>query len=260
MSNMIKAYSVRYADETKKTIDTHLRADKELEMKRSLAMRTVPSQQDGFVEGLRAVVVEALPSQEEIKENNAKAAEAARSEAKRILDQAKKEAEQIKSDALAAAQKKGYEDGIKQAQKESQRLKADYAERVKRLQEEYDSMYSSLEPRMAQIIAALVEKITGILAEDKEEVILYLVNKAIKNMDKSDEYTIRVSKDDFEYISMRKNLLLGAIGREVPLYITEDPALSKNQCLIETEWKVINCGLDIQLNNLLTDLKLLGGI
>jgi flagellar assembly protein FliH len=260
---MIKAYSVRYEDEAKKTIDTHLRIDKELEMKRTIAIQQTLQPgliQEGFVEGLKAVMVEALPDPEETKEKASKITEDAKAEAKRILDQAKKEAEQLKKDSYSTAQKKGYEDGMAGARKEAERLKADYEDQARRLQEEYEAMAEHMEPQMAQIIAALVEKITGIVVAGKEEVILFLIDRAIKNMDKSDEYTIRVSKDDYEYVSMRKNLLLGAIGREVPLYITEDPYLNKNQCLIETEQKVINCSLDIQLINLITDLKLIGGI
>lgn len=264
MSNMIKAYSVRYDDDSKKTIDTHLRIDKEIEQKKNTIIRTAAFGQEGFVEGLKAVVVEALPDKDEDAESNRKVIEEAKNEAKneakRIIEQAKKEAEQLKNDTLAAAQKKGYEEGIKQVQREALKLKEDYEDKVKKLQSEYETLFTSLEPQMAQIIAALVEKITGILVEDKEDVILYLINKAVKNMDKSDEYTIRVSKDDFDYITMRKNLLQGAIGREVMLNITEDPTLQKNQCLIETETKVLNCSLDIQLNNLITDLKLIGGI
>ena len=120
-------------------------------------------------------------------------------------------------------------------------------------------MAASLEPQMAEVIASLVEKITGILIEDNE-VILYLVDKALKNMDKSEEYTLKVSKEDYKYISMHRELLLAAIGREVLLYIVEDANLEKNQCLIETELKVINCSLDVQLSNLITDLKLIAGI
>jgi flagellar assembly protein FliH len=265
LSNVIKAYTVRYEDDAKKTIDMHLKTEKELDIKRSMflktpAAKTETGMPEGFVEGLKAVVVEALPSNEEMIEKNSRITEEARTEAKKILDQVKREAEQIKNDAYSAAQKKGYEEGMLQARKEIQKYKTEYDDKARRLQKEYDDMFRLLEPQMAQIIAALVEKITGILVEDKEEVILYLVTKAVKNMEKSDEYTIRVSKEDFEYISLRKNLLLGAIGREVPLYITEDPGLRKNQCLIETELKVINCSLDIQLNNLITDLKLIGRI
>ena len=260
MSNMIKAYDVRYDDEVKLTIDTHLRIDKQIEKKKVIAKQELPAPSEGFVEGLKVVVVETLSSEEETKEKALNITEDAKKEAKKILEQAKKEAEQLKADTLAEAQKKGYEEGILQVSKEAQKLKAELDEKSKTLQKEYEAMAGSLEPQMVQIIAALVMKITGIVVEDKEEIILYLVNKALKNMDKSDEYTIRVSKEDFEYISMRKNLLLGAIGRDVPLYINEDSSLKKNQCLIETEFTVINCSLDVQLNNLMTDLKLIGGI
>ncbi len=260
MSNVIKAYSIRYEEETKKTIDSHLRIDKELEERRkALIAATLPAPEEGFVEGIQALVVEQLPSETDT-EKAAKILEDAKSEAERILAKAKKEAESLKNDTYSVAQKKGYEDGMLQAKKETQKLKADYEAQSRSLQEEYDRMAYSLEPQISDIIASLVEKITGIVIEDREEVILYLVDKTLKNLEKCEEYTVRVSKEDYEFVSMRKNLLLAAIGREVPLFIVEDMNLKKNQCLVETEYKVINCSLDVQLNNLILDLKLISGI
>jgi len=259
LSNMIKAYTVRYDEVITKTIDTHLKAEKELEVKRSKVFKTIVSQ-DQFVEGLKAFVVDELPSQEEMTEKTSVILEEANSEAKNIIENAKKEAEIMKKDIMVSAQKKGYDNGMLQVKHEAIKLKADYEEKERLLQKQYEELTLSMEPQMAGVIASLVEKITGILVEDKEDVILYLVNKALKNMDKSNEYTIKVSREDYEYISMRKNILLAAIGREVPLYIDEDLNLKKNQCLIETELRVIDCSLDIQLNNLITDLKLIGSI
>ena len=259
MSNMIKAYTVRYDEVITKTIDTHLKAEKELEIKRSKVFKTIVSQ-DQFVEGLKAFVVDELPSQVEMTEKTSAVLEEANNEAKNILENEKLEAEKIKKDIMVSAQKKGYDNGMLMVKHEAIKLKADYEEKEQILQKQYEELTLSMEPQMAVIIASLVEKITGILVEDKEEVILYLVNKALKNMDKSNEYTIKVSREDYEYIAMRKNILLSAIGREVSLYIDEDLNLKKNQCRIETELRVIDCSLDIQLNNLITDLKLIGGI
>jgi flagellar assembly protein FliH len=257
---VIKAYSIRYEEETKKTIDTHLRIDKELEERRKALMAAaMPDPEEGFVEGIPALVVDQLPSETD-KEKAALILEDAKAEAENIINQAKKDAEVIKNEAYLAAQKKGYEEGVLQANKETQKLKADCEAQARSLKEEYDRMAYSMEPQIADIIAALVEKITGIVIEDREEVILYLVDKTLKNLEKCDEYTVRVSKEDFEFVSMRKNLLLAAIGREVPLYIVEDMNLKKNQCLVETEFKVINCSLDVQMNNLIQDLKLIAGI
>lgn len=260
MSNVIKAYTVRYDEEVKKTIDTHLRMQKELEAKRNTVLRTVINQPEGFVEGLHAMVVEALPSPEEVQAQNTRTIEDAQKEANLILEQARMEAEQIKKEAFTAAQQKGYDEGMLQAKKEGQKLKAEYEWKEQQLQEQVDAMIEDLEPQIAQLISDLILKITGVVIQDKEEVILYLIEKAIKNIDKSSEYTVKVSKEDFDYVTVHKNQILNAIGREVPLFITEDPSLNKNQCLIETEFKVINCSLDVQLSNLITDLKLMGDI
>jgi flagellar assembly protein FliH len=260
LSNVIKAYSIRYEEDTKKTIDTHLRIDKELEERRkALIAATLPTPEEGFVEGIPALMVEPLPSETDT-EKAAKLLEDAKAEAENIINKAKKEAETLKSEAYSAAQKKGYDDGILEARKEAQKLKTDYEQQSRNLKEEYDRMVYSLEPQISDIIAALVEKITGVVIEDREEVILYLVDKTLKNMEKCDEYTVRVSKEDYEFVSMRKNLLMAAVAREVPLFIVEDLNLKKNQCLVETEYKVINCSLDVQLNNLILDLKLIAGI
>lgn len=259
MSNMIKAYSVRCEDGILKTIDSHLRVDKELEKKRNLIVFKEKANNE-FVEGLTAVLIEQLPSEEELKEKSSKLITEAKKEAAHILEQAKQEAEKEKKDMIAAAQKKGYEDGMQQSVLQTQKLKMDYEEKEKQLQKQYEAMAEELEPKMTEILSSLIEKITGILVEDKEEVILHLAHKALNNLDKSKEYTIKVSKDNYDLVSARRSSLLGAIGRDVPLYITEDSNLKRNQCLIETDSHIINCSLDVQLSKLITDLKLLGGI
>jgi flagellar assembly protein FliH len=256
---MIKAYAVRYDDVSKKTIDIHFKTEKEIDVRRSRVIQAIDTNHE-FVEGLQAFVVDALPPVEHISEQSSQILEDARNEAQNILEQAKKEAERLKNDTYTAAHKKGYDEGILQGKRELQKRKTEFDEKEVQLQEEYEKLATSIEPQMVEIIASLVEKITGIVIKDKQDVIFYLVEKALKNMDKTDEYTIRVSKEDYEFINGRKNLLLAAIGREVPLYIIEDSNLIKNKCFIETELRVIDCSLDIQLNNLLMDLKLIGSI
>jgi flagellar assembly protein FliH len=121
-------------------------------------------------------------------------------------------------------------------------------------------MILQVEPKAAGIIADLIQKMTGILVDEKKEVILYLIEKAMKNKDKSNEYTVKVSKEDYETVMSGRELLLEAIGRDTVLNVSEDSSLKKNQCFIETDLRIINCSLDVQLNNLVTDLKLIGGI
>ncbi len=261
MSNVIKSYSVRY-DVAMKTIDTHLREDKQVEQRRIFSPAPVNREepQEGFVEGLSALVVEEFPSEEDTSNKADTLIELTQNKANSIIEAAKNEAESIKREAFETAQKAGYENGMNQAREEILRLETEYKEKARLLQEEYDQMILSFEPQMAQIIADMVEKMTGILAQDKEEIILHLIQKAITNVDRSKEYTIRVSEEDYDFVSMQSHILVNALEIDAPLYITKDTSLSKNQCLIETDLHVINCSLDVQLNNLVTDLKLIGSI
>jgi len=263
LSNVIKAYSVHYDDVAKITLDSHFRLDEQLLEKRNsvVKIQEIAEAQEGvFVEGLQAIKIETIEQETDTGTIAARLLEDAQNEAKEIIDEAKKEAEKIKNEAHAAAQKKGYEEGIQQTKREAQKLKTDYDEKNKRLQKEYEEMIHSFEPQMAEIIAALVEKITGVLIEDKEDIILFLITRSIRNLDQCDFYTIRVSNEDYEYVSMRKELVLSSIGKNVGLNIIADASLTKNQCLVETDLRIINCSLDVQLGNLITDLKLLSSI
>lgn len=263
MSNVIKAYTVRYDNVDKITINNHFNLDKKLEEeRREIKILTKDEQSlDGeFVEGLKAVVVEEIPATEDTTIKAEKLLEEARKEADLIIEKAKIEAEKMKEEAFTAAQKKGYDEGSIQVKREAQKLETEYEEKTRKLQNEYDDMMRSIEPQMVGLMASMVEKITGILVENNEEVILYLIQKTMKNLDKSNSYTVKVSKEDFENVSARKDVLLETVGNDSSLNITEDFSLTKNQCLIETDSKVINCSLDVQLSNLITDLKLISGI
>lgn len=260
MSNVIKAYSVRFEEKTIKTIDSHLMRETDINKKRS--SRIVPAIKDteGFVEGLQAVVVDPLPTDEQMEEKAFRILEDARREAKAILDKAKLEAEQIKAETHAVANKKGYEEGRQQGLLELQKRTAELEQMKLKQQEEYRNLLSELEPRTANILADLITKITGVLVEEQKDVILYLVERAFLGMDKADSYTIKVSKEDYELVADRKDYLSALTGREISLIIQEDPGLQKNQCMIETELKVIDCSLDVQLTNLVSDLRLLGAL
>ena len=257
MSNVIKSYTVHLREEDKKTIDCHLRRDSDIQAKRCSRILTTENG-SGFVEGLQAVAVDALLSEEELAEKSIKILEDSKKESKSMLDKARLEVEQIKAEALAEAKKKGYEEGMQQGILEIQKELAEIEADKKRRQAEYDTMIAEMEPSMVEIIATLIEKITGILVEDKREVIFYLVEKAITKMDKAEEFKIRVSKEDYSYLTSRKEDLVFATGRDIRISIEEDPELTRQQCLIETDLRILDCSLDVQLTNLVADLKLLG--
>ena len=56
----------------------------------------------------------------------------------------------------------------------------------------------------------------------------------------------------------QKEYIEGLIDGSINVSI--DPQLIKNQCIIETEGKLFDCSLDVQMDNLIKDLKMLSAI
>ena len=256
MSNIIKAYAVRYATGSKILID-YKDKDPEIEARR-LNMTGKVNSEGGFQEGIQAVVVDQIESEEELKIEAEEIIDSAHKKAAQILEDAKKEAIKIREEAYKQAVKQGYEDGLKKAGQEAEKLKQELKEQKIRQEKEYENILSQIEGNVADLVASLVKKITGIIVEDKSDIILYLVEKGLRAYDHLDSYNIRVSGHDYEFLVSKKEYLEDIIGREIQISL--DSSLEKNQCLIENESKVIDLSLNVQLENLVNDIRLLACI
>ena len=100
-------------------------------------------------------------------------------------------------------------------------------------------------------------RILNRLKEDNKDVILHLINNVMRNNELSKEFTIRVSENDYNYVISNKELIYGAASPDYNIEICKDSKLSKNQCVIETDAGVFDCSLDIQLENLIHEIKIL---
>lgn len=212
-----------------------------------------------FTEGLAAALVNsnlreqtqeaALAYEEIIKRAN--------EEAERIIEEGKEEAKRHKEAIYMEAREKGYGDGLIAGEEEVLRAKKEAEEVCEQYRLETEREIAELEPKFAEIISLLVEKITGIITEDRKEVISHLIHRAIQTSYDSKSYLIKVSKEDYEYVRSKKEELIELILGDASLEVIKDNSLGKNQCLIETETSVIDCSLDVQLQRLKEDIRLL---
>ena len=120
-------------------------------------------------------------------------------------------------------------------------------------------MVEQLEPKVASLLISLVQKLTGVLIEEKQEIILHLIEQAFLETEGSKSFLVRVSKEDYDFVSSHKTELLWKLKEGTELEIIKDPALYKGQCMVETDSKIIDSSLDVQLKGLIADLKLLAG-
>lgn len=275
MSNLLKRDSVINKDE--RVIDYNDLIKKKIQS--IMASKNNEMDADGFVNGLHADIVEELISDDDATDEDSDATstgeqqaavslESVNAEAERIIEEAKLQAEQIIADAnknadaaFEEAKQNGYYEGNAKAQEEinvkQAQLEAEYNNKKKELEQEYNSLKEKVEPELVEVITDVFRKVTGVVAEDNQEIILHLINDVMHNADGSRDYVIKVSPDDYKFLVNNQGKIYCAMSREVNIDIVEDTALERNQCMIETNTGIFNCSLDIELNNLIKNIKLL---
>lgn len=230
---------------------------------------------DGFVNGLKADVVEQLltgsdedgetaQSQEDVNNQIAAALEEANEQAQTIRDEANEVLEQAHMEArkiIEDAKRTGYEQGAQNAREEynakADELARDYEAKKAQLEKEYNDMKASMEPELVETITEVFKKITYTVAEDNKDIIIGLINGVMKNTDISNEFIIKVSPEDYKFLVNNQGKIYCSVSKEVTMDIVEDATMKKNQCIIESDTGVYDCSLDIELNNLIEDIKLL---
>lgn len=181
----------------------------------------------------------------------------AEAKAEQIIKEAQEKAELIKETALAEGKEEGLQLGLSKGQEELEELKTKLNSERTELESKYNNMISKFESDFVENFINVFEKISGIMIDDKKDVILHLINQQIGEVEKSNHYVIRVSKDDYELVNNKKQLLYDYVGQDATIEIIETDTLSRNKCLIETDNSVIDCSIDTQIKNLISDLRML---
>ena len=206
-----------------------------------------------------------IKAQDEVKEILAQArAEAdsmlagARAEAERIRSEAKAQAEAEKVQAINQARQQGYNEGLVKAQAHEGAMEQEYLERARTLEEAYQQQVDILEPKFVDTITAVYEHVFHVELSSFRDILTYLITTVMHNLEGSRSFVIHVSKDDYAYVSMqKKQMLSGVVSENMSVDVVEDLTLGRNDCMIETENGIFDCGLGTQLSELKKRLMLL---
>ncbi len=278
-SNLFKCRYTNLKQEDKRVIDTNELVAKRIE---ELTVKLQQPDEQGFVMGLNAPVLEVdellqdtngadasvsnvLKTSEDAEAIRAKA----REEAEELLQEAKAEAERLLTEAkatalaerervLADAKQQGYTEGMLKLQKETEHLQREYQEKERQLEMEYQQYFNELEPQFVDTITSIYEHIFHVELRSYREVLTYLISTTMRKIEGNRNFIIHVSKDDYPYVSMqKKQIAVGATASNSSVEVVEDLTLAKNECLIETEGGIFDCGLGTQLAELGQKLRIL---
>ncbi len=181
----------------------------------------------------------------------------ANAQANVIIEDAEQKAEERINEALEQARAEGLEQGRQQAEEENAQARAELEQIKNQYREEYEKQVDELEPAFVEIVIKYIQKLTGIYADDKKEIILHLIDNALKDKHGNENFIVRVSEADFPVVSYSKDAIRGYLSEGAQLEVVADKLLERNQCMIETESRIYDCSLDGQLMSLIEDIRLL---
>lgn len=288
MSNLVKSNYISYDEEQgARVIDSNKLIEERIQQ---LAMAVADEENDEsfeaeFVEGLDSEQVEMLladndaeegddanvirqqaPPQPQVdtaaieNEANARAEEIvsqAKEEAKSIIDHAIAEAEGIKNQAKQEGHAEGYEQGSAECAEKNAELEAKLRAEKQQLEEDYEARLAELEPMFVNTLTDIYEHVFHVQFAENKEVVLHLLQDAIRKIEGSKDFIVRVSKADYEYVGERKKELLSKTGNAGNVEVIEDVTLEVGHCMVETDGGIFDCGVDTQLDGLKKELKLL---
>lgn len=285
MSNLLKGFSVAVDNEDKRIIDYNAIISEKLVQIRS-SMNEAEFSGDGFSAGLNPVQVsevleegnnivggneselsETLAEKENIARKEIIVAEAqaeadeivnrANDDARAIIAEAQAEAERIRAEAREVGFTEGTVTANKVAEDSLKKAKEDLEAQKKQIISEYRKKEEEMEPALVDTILKIFAEITHAISVDKRDMILTLVNNVMAGVELSRNFVIRVCNEDAQFLRENKDKIIGAVRKDIHIEIVADSSMRKNECLIDTDTGVYDCGLDIQLENLINDIRIL---
>jgi flagellar assembly protein FliH len=179
----------------------------------------------------------------------------AREEADAIIAEAQEQAEALKSHYEEEGKKTGYQEGLADAMNEFNAKKDELEVERQQLQAEFDEKERAMESELVDVITEVMERFFLIQFGNKKDLLLHLIDNALINIENSREFLIKVNDENFDFLNQYKSQLQEKVGNDLQLDIIRDPVLDIHQCLIETDGGVFDCSLDVELDNLVKDLK-----
>ncbi len=215
-----------------------------------------PPEGGGFKPGIQAEPIELIkedsgPSPEELLAE-------AREEIAQMQQDAARQIEQQRETALAEAKREGYDAGYREGMHQVEQIKEELAETQRQLTSDYEQKLSELEPLFIEKLTGIYEHIFKVNMMSDKQVLLYLAENVIRNVEGNREFFVHVSKEDYAAVNMQKKQLeAAAAGANTSVEVVQDTTLSEGECMIETEGGIFDCGLGTQLAELKKQLLLL---
>ncbi len=181
----------------------------------------------------------------------------AQAEAASITDRAYEEAEIQKKLAYDEGFNSGRADGEASAREEYESKLAELEQEREAVREEYDKLCAELEPALVDTIVDIVSRAFKIDYGDRTELLMGLIDKAVRGIKDTKSFKIRVAESQVDEVRANRDRITERAGSDIAIEIMADADLKESDCFIEADSGIYECSLDVQMNNLIKELRVL---
>ncbi|MCR5179236.1 MAG: hypothetical protein K6C95_09685 [Lachnospiraceae bacterium] len=182
----------------------------------------------------------------------------AQAQAEEIITNAQNEAQELKANAVNQGHDEGYSAGYQEAMMQKTAIEAEFAQKARELEEEYQRRLDEAEPGMVEALTRVYEHVFSVQLRDDKNIILHLLKQALGRAEPTGDFLIHASSADYDIlVDAREELKESISNPNCTLEIIEDSFLKENECMIETDGGVFDCGLGTELQELSRKLRLL---
>ncbi|MDR2904057.1 MAG: hypothetical protein LBU77_06085 [Clostridiales bacterium] len=178
----------------------------------------------------------------------------AREDAEKIVAEATAQARKKQAEAAELGRKEGYDAGYKKGADAAESLKKEAADVLADATAKREETLAEIEPQMVELILKITGKLLYDSAEIHPKTVLNLIKQGIVASTITGDIIIRVSAEDYSAVDAGKADILSLLGGNVHVDIIKDFSLKKLDCVIETPFGNIDCGLDQKYEALKSNL------
>ncbi len=281
LSNLVKSFYVKENEEDSRIIDSNEIVAEKLRVLAEKMEEQLSEDgegfEEGFVEGLDADQVEELMADREgtqdggiqsqidearaelsrLQEQADQVVADAKSQADSIMNEAQENARTIEADARNAGHEEGYQAGYQDGMDKAAEAERALAEEKEQFEQAYEEKLNEMEPQLMSVLCDIYQHVFGVDMSGRSDVVMYLLQKAMQNIEGGTNYLVHVSTDDHPYATEHKEELTSLVGPSGSLELIEDHTLKQGQSYIETESGIFDCSFGVEMELLCKELKLL---
>ncbi len=181
----------------------------------------------------------------------------ANEEAQNMISNAQGEIQALRFNAEKEGREEGFQQGTAQAMANLEEEKKKLWQREEELRAAYLAKEEGMEKELVEVISRVLEKVFLVKFDDDRDVIYHLIDGALSNVEGSKQLQIKVNEANGEHIREKLPSFQEKLGADVQLDLIIDPLLGDEECLIETDGGMFDCGLDTELRNLMKKIRML---